>query len=334
MKEPILKAKQLAVGYSQKDRTRTVVQDLTLSLQRGELVCLIGPNGVGKSTLLRTLAGLQVPLAGEILIEGKNLKMQSATQLAKSISVVFANHSGVNLRVKELVEMGRIPHTGWLGQLRSLDHELVARALQATHLTTFTQRFFEELSDGEKQRVMLARALAQDTPIILLDEPTAHLDIPNKVAMMSLLRELAHMSNKAIVLSTHDLQVALEMADKLWLVSSKGTLEIGLPEELALNGAFEKVFAHEGLEFDQVTGSFKVAQVVTRGKVLVANTLQDTAYLWTTKALVREGFQVVKDEAERKVDVQYKEGRYVWKVTLKGQSKEVYSLGALINMLS
>jgi iron complex transport system ATP-binding protein len=333
MRKPLLQTLQLAIGYRTKRETKHVIDDLSLSLYEGELVCLIGPNGMGKSTLLRTIAGLQEPLSGNILVENKPIGSLSAPQLARKMSVVLSKQQGINLRVRELIEMGRIPHTGWLGKLQERDRLQVEEAIRTTQLQDFTERFFEQLSDGEKQRVMLARALAQDTSIILLDEPTAHLDIPNKVEMMMLLQQLAHQTKKAIVLSTHDLQVALDIADKIWLVSPKGTIEVGWPEELVLSGAFQQAFTKNGFSFDNTTGLFSVVRKNTSIKVHVSG--EGVGVIWTKKALERKGFQLTAYEPDFHVDVHQETNNYKWScVDSAGKRKEFNTLDALVHILS
>ena len=199
---PLLTADALTIGYAGRSQPRRIVaESLTLDLRSGQLVCLLGPNGAGKSTLMRTLAGLQPPLGGHIHIDGQALPTLPPTALARKLSLVLAERveSG-NLLVHELVALGRTPYTGWLGKLTPHDHAMVQRAMAATDTLTFAPRRLAQLSDGERQKVMLARALAQDTALILLDEPTAHLDLPNRVEMMRLLHRLTRQTHKAILL--------------------------------------------------------------------------------------------------------------------------------------
>lgn len=219
-----LSFRNLSTGYGD-----TVVSEgLTASLQVGKVTCLLGPNGVGKSTLLRTLAGYQKPLSGD---------MDKVSP--ETLGVVLTERiDTMGLNVREVVSMGRHPYTGYFGMLGKEDQRIVDEALRLTHTEILAFRKFSSLSDGERQKVMIAKALAQETPIILMDEPSAFLDFPSKVGLMLLLKNLAVKHNKAILLSTHDVGIALKTADILWLMQGKGML-IGTPEELEVNGEID-----------------------------------------------------------------------------------------------
>ncbi|UOQ68890.1 ABC transporter ATP-binding protein [Hymenobacter volaticus] len=286
---PLLSAEDLAVGYfSSRNTPRAVTDNLRLALWPGELVCLLGPNGAGKSTLLRTLAGLQPPLRGRLMLGNSAMQDLNAPARARQLSVVLTDRLDAgNLTVQELVSLGRQPHTGWLGGLSAHDEAQVQAALAATNTTPFAGRPVGELSDGERQKVLLARALAQDTPLILLDEPTAHLDLPNRVALMRLLHNLARQTGKAILLSTHELDLALQAADRVWLLSATGTLHAGTPEDLVLSGTFAAAFAREGLAFDPTTGTFALHAPAGPTVQLLG---EGAAAFWTRRALEREGF--------------------------------------------
>ncbi|OGX91323.1 ABC transporter ATP-binding protein [Hymenobacter coccineus] len=286
---PLLTAEDLAVGYFLSKKTpRPVAGPLRLALWPGELVCLLGPNGAGKSTLLRTLAGLQPPLGGRLELGGRPLAAMGAAERARQLSVVLTDRVDAgNLAVRELVRLGRHPHTGWLGGLSAHDEARVQAALEATGTEAFADRPVGELSDGERQKVLLARALAQDTPVVLLDEPTAHLDLPNRVALMRLLHQLARTTGKAILLSTHELDLALQAADRTWLLPADGALRTGTPEDLVLSGAFAAAFAREGLAFDAATGTFALHAPTGPPVQLVG---EGAAAFWTRRALEREGF--------------------------------------------
>jgi iron complex transport system ATP-binding protein len=211
----MLRLTQLSIGYTSKP----LLTGLDLHLQKGELVCLLGRNGCGKSTLMRTLAMLQPSLSGEILIDGKNAAKMSMQQRAKLLSVVLTERTDTGLmRVGELVALGRYPHSDLFGRLTVEDEQAIDNALQSVYLMDKKQHLVAELSDGERQKAMIARALAQDTPVMLLDEPTAHLDVPNRMEIMSLMRRLAKETDKAILLSSHEPDLALRNADRLWLM--------------------------------------------------------------------------------------------------------------------
>ena len=223
----MLTVNQLSIGYGSK----TLLAGLNLQLQQGELVCLIGRNGSGKSTLIRTLAMLQAAQSGEILIDGKSIKKLSAQQRARLVSVVLTERTDTGMmRVGELVALGRYPHTDLFGKLTGEDEEIIDNALAAVSLADKKQNLASELSDGERQKAMIARALAQDAPVIILDEPTSHLDVPNRIEIMSLMRRLAKEMNKAVLLSTHEPDLALQNADRLWLMD-KNALESHLASE-------------------------------------------------------------------------------------------------------
>ena len=314
---PLLTAEDLTVGYFVNRRTpRPVAGPLRLTLQPGELVCLLGPNGAGKSTLLRTLAGLQPPLSGRLDLGGVSLARMSPAERARQLSIVLTDRVDVgNLTVRELVSLGRHPHTGWLGTLSAHDNAQVQAALTATDTAVLAHRPVGELSDGERQKVLVARAVAQDTPVVLLDEPTAHLDLPNRVALMRLLHRLARQTGKAILLSTHELDLALQAADRVWLLPADGALRTGTPEDLVLSGTFAAAFAREGLAFDPASGTFALhaptgpaVQVVGAG----------AAAFWTRRALEREGFVPTTERADWRVTVPDGPGPSHWTSQLMG----------------
>ncbi len=233
-----LKTQKLVTGY----RKQTIQSGLNLHIQSGEMVCLLGANGCGKSTLLRTLCGLQPALGGEIFINEQNFEEISNTEKAHLISFVLTDKVSIeHFSVFELVFTGRYPHTSWLGNRTAEDIEKTENALQAVRLTHKRDCFVDELSDGERQRAMIAKALAQDTPFVFLDEPTAHLDLPNRTQIMRLLKRLTKETNKTIVLSTHELDLALQTADRLWLMTSEGIIE-GQPNDDMLQAKIAEVF--------------------------------------------------------------------------------------------
>ena len=248
----------LSIGYQQKNNRKIVAADLNASIQAGELTCLIGPNGVGKSTLLRTLSAFQPPLSGDICyqIEGKSLQLSQLTdrQLSRLIGVVLTTKPDVqNMTVSELVALGRSPYTGFWGRLSDDDRQIVAESIDMVGITTLSNRMVQTLSDGERQKMMIAKALAQQTPVIFLDEPTAFLDYPSKADMLQLLHRLAHQTGKTIFLSTHDMELALQMADCLWLMQPTLPLSVGTPRDLALDGSLSTFLNRPGMHFDPQT---------------------------------------------------------------------------------
>ena len=235
-REETIRLDGLSIGYTAKHSVKVVAEGISEIINSCELTCLIGENGAGKSTLLRTLSGFLPPLSGEIHIMGKTLKSYRETELAKVIGVVLTEKSNVqNMTVEELVGMGRSPYTGFWGRLRAEDHAKVAEAIDLVGIAELSDRLVQTLSDGERQKVMIAKALAQETPIIFLDEPTAFLDYPSKVEILKLLHKLSSEAGKTIFLSTHDLELALRVADKVWLMTRQDRLKTGLPEDLVVN---------------------------------------------------------------------------------------------------
>lgn len=234
--------RQLAIGYRigrsfRPARTRTVADRLAATACRGELTVLLGPNGSGKSTLLRTLAGLQPSLAGQVLLDGQDLAGLAADELARRVAVVLTDRVDAGLlSARELAGLGRTPHLGFAGRLGARDREVVAWALAAVGAGALADRPAGELSDGERQRVLTARALAQEPSLLVLDEPTAFLDVPSRVGLVELLRRLADERDLAVLMSTHDLELALRVADRVWLLGRDHRLTSGTPEQLALSG--------------------------------------------------------------------------------------------------
>ena len=290
----ILGSSDLTIGYRQPRRADIVVaQNLSVALHPGELVCLLGPNGAGKSTLMRTLAGMQLPLAGTVCVGDKNpvdIHDLPPRELARRLSIVLTQRVDAgNLSAYDLVALGRYPHTDWAGRLSPKDRSVITWAIQAVGAQSLADRPVGELSDGERQKIMIARALAQEPQIILLDEPTAFLDLPRRVEIMGVLRDLARSTGTAILLSTHDLDLALRSADRIWLMAGDGTLRTGAPEDLVLNGAFAQTFRSEGVEFDPLSGSFHINR---RAAGVVGLIGEGLPAVWTTRALEREGFCV------------------------------------------
>ena len=253
MPQETIRLKNLAIGYRQKDNTKTVAKGFNASIWSSELTCLIGANGVGKSTLLRTLSAFQPKLEGDIYINGQPIESYTDKQLARVIGVVLTAKPDVqNMTVTEMVGLGRSPYTGFWGTLNKQDREIVNEAILMVGIGHLAERMIQTLSDGERQKVMIAKALAQQTPVIYLDEPTAFLDFPSKVEMMQLLHRLSRETDKTIFLSTHDLELALQIADKLWLMDREAGLTVGTPRQLADSGHLSKYIERKsGIVFDR-----------------------------------------------------------------------------------
>lgn len=279
---------QLAVGYNSNGDESVLLEDLNLHLREGELVCFMGPNGIGKSTLLRTLAGLQKPLRGEL----------TGIEKGKLSLVLTDRITATNMLVYDLVAYGRYPHLSWNISLRDEDHRIIEEAIALTQIGHLKNKRLYQLSDGQMQLVMIARALAQQTPVMLLDEPTAHLDLNNRVEIMNLLRKLARQERKAILVCTHELDLALQTADWIWLATLNKKVVSGIPEDLVLNGAFDEVFQFKG--FDLKTG--KVEHEAHRNKPIQLIG-EGYPYLWTKNALERCGYEVTAD-AETVIKIQ------------------------------
>lgn len=265
----IIRLTGLSIGYSGKGEARKcVAHDIDATLGCGRLTCLLGANGAGKSTLLRTLSGFQPPLEGQVVINGKPLGSYTLNERARLVGVVLTERPSLHqVTVEELAGMGRSPYTGFFGNLSETDRTLIHQALRMVGMEEFSRRQVETLSDGERQKVMIAKALAQQTPVILLDEPTAFLDYPSKVETMLLLRRLAHEEGKTVFLSTHDVELALQTADELWVMERQGNrkgpshLLVGTPYELAADGTLARCFAGAGFAFDAVDMRFKVTDL-------------------------------------------------------------------------
>jgi iron complex transport system ATP-binding protein len=337
-KEPLLRTRNLAAGYgSGRKRITPIAGPLAVEIHAGQLICLLGPNGSGKSTLLRTLAGLQPALEGTIEMTGAGSGKLKPSQLAKKISLVLTDPVRYsNLTAGSLVALGRYPYSGWLGTLSTADKAVVAWAIEVTGIEAFLNRKVSTLSDGESQKVMLARALAQDTPLMMLDEPTAHLDLPSRIQLMQLLHHLARRTNKGILISTHELDLALQVADEVWLLQTGGQLSKGAPEDLVLNGIFETVFDKEGIHFDKTTGTFNMHQGNGEQIALAG---EGAAAFWTKRALKRQGFTVTgvgesAGGAIHSIRILEQQGRIVWVCEYGGQRTEYDSIESLLYALN
>ncbi len=244
--KPLLAARDLTAGYGGR-RGRMVLDGVSIEISAGEMVAVLGPNGAGKSTLLRTLAGMLPALGGSIELDGEHLESLSARRRARRIGVVLPEGVAPGMLCgSELVALGRYPRTGWSGRLGPGDLEVVERTMRLVGASHLAARDVATLSDGERQRLMIARALAQEPGLLILDEPTAHLDLPGRVEVMALLARLAQ-AGSAVLISTHDLDLALRTAGRVWLLGHGGEMRFGTPVELLRAGAFEQAFASEEL---------------------------------------------------------------------------------------
>lgn len=252
-----IELKDLTVGYAK----HKVVSHINASLNKGEITCLLGNNGTGKSTLLRTIIGFQPALCGEVLIEGIALKWWNNKELAKKISVVLTEKLSINhLTVTELVSLGRLPYTNFWGSLQKKDNQIIAHAIELVGIEHLKHRKTHTLSDGERQKVMIAKALAQQTPIIVLDEPLAFLDFQSKAETLYLLARLAHKEHKTIFLSIHDIELALQIADKIWLIDEQQHLQTNSVNKLLESKIWTKFIESKNTLFDKETHKIKIKQ--------------------------------------------------------------------------
>ncbi len=283
-----LQTKELSIGYPLKGGESYVVHSgVNAELRSGEVTCLMGLNGAGKSTLLRTICGFQPALSGEVEVMGRDLSSYSQHEISLLIGVVLTektNCGGITLY--DLVSLGRHPYTGFFGSLSQNDRKVISESIEAVGISHKSNSYVSQLSDGERQKAMIAKALAQESPIIILDEPTAFLDVTSRIETMHLLRKLARSQNKSILLSTHDLDMAIELADSLWLQKKGEPLHSGTPEEFVFDGTLSRFFDRNEINFDIVKGRLTTAP--HGDKIGVEG--ESVALHWLSNALVRDGF--------------------------------------------
>jgi iron complex transport system ATP-binding protein len=327
MSSPIkISTQDLSIGYRHGTEITTVAKGLNAELTAGQFICLLGPNGAGKSTLIRTIAGMQAPLSGELCVGKKPLQAIAPRRRARAISVVLTETMPTGMMdAYSMVSLGRHPYSGWFGGLSKEDHTRIQGALEAVGAESLADRQVAELSDGERQKVSIARALAQESKVMLLDEPTAFLDLPRRVELMSILRNLAHRNNMALLLSTHDLDLALSFADRLWLMTTEGRLIQGSPEALALNGEFAEVFASENLDWDSDSGSFRAHPTPCLNVYLQGHGIELN---WTKRALERLGFGFTPENQSVAFSLSVENGK--WTVERFGLGQAFDNIESLI----
>lgn len=302
MKKPVISACNISIGYrkSTYGNDQILYSDLSFNLFSGELTCLLGQNGAGKSTLLRTLAGMQSTLSGDILLENKKLSEYTDSDLAYKIGLVLTDKTSIGgFKVSQIVALGRYPYTGFWGKLNAYDKETVKSSMNDVGIYHKADSYMAELSDGERQKVMIAKALAQECPIVFLDEPTAFLDITSRIEIMNLLHNLSTINNKSVLLSTHDIELALLLADRLWLLSPHGGLKCGVTEDIVLDRSMECFLSKDNICFDIDSGSFLPQRKFSRFIYVDKKTKH---YRWIKNFLERNSWGIVNDNDTIKTD--------------------------------
>ena len=297
MEKTVLHIQNLTNGLCLSHDINLVLQEkLNLQLQSGEFVCLLGPNGAGKSTLLRILMGFLPALQGTITYNNRNVKEITLKELAHIAAVVLTDRfSDPYLTAMDVVSLGRYPYSSWIGQLKEEDLEMISETVYSLGIDQLMGKVFQKLSDGEKQKILIARALVQDTPFIFLDEPIAFVDSPGRIEIMEMLSGIAHKHHKGILMTTHDIETALEYADMLWLMNRDKPLETGIPEDLAMQGKINAYFDRSAIQFDRFSARFRMQNKKPKATIFIKNDSLQTFWLW--KALSRKGFELVNVEA-------------------------------------
>jgi iron complex transport system ATP-binding protein len=326
MAEHIILFEDFSIGYHKES---TLLGQLNLTVNRGEMIALIGKNGAGKSTLLKSMIGLVPPLGGACLLDGVPFDAYSLRERARRVSFVSSQFTQLpSLTVEELVGLGRIPYTDWMGRLSAEDHRKIDKAIEEVQMGIYAGRKLENLSDGERQRAMIARAFVQDTPLMVLDEPTAFLDVPNTFELVRLLSRFKE-SGRSIVYSTHDLETAIQFADKMWVIH-KGRILEGAPEDLGLSGLYNELFSDSGITYDEQVGRF-LGSVRERGFIAVTGEGEDLL-IWTRKTAERLGYRV-KEGADLKITVASSPAGASWMVQNRNGSTRFKNLYTLARFL-
>ncbi|MGB8490102.1 MAG: ABC transporter ATP-binding protein [Bacteroidales bacterium] len=294
----VLSFDSLEIGYASGKQKSRILPPISGESLEGEMIAVVGRNGIGKSTLLRTLAGLQPVLSGNLRILGRDISEYSRIKLSSTIGYISTEIVKVsNMKVYDLVALGRFPHTGWLGRIGSADNEAIMSALERTGISAFSDKPVTEISDGERQRAMIAMVLAQDASVMVMDEPTAFLDIGNRFGIINLMHELTHLRNKSIIFSTHDLNIALNQADKIWLLLEDALIG-GAPEDIMLSGAFRSLFDSTKIEFNPRDGTFTQRGKET-GTAIVEG--EGEKKYWTERAVMRAGLRITDTDPDVRI---------------------------------
>lgn len=328
--EKILTIDALRIGYKAGGEEKVVLQDLNSTALRGELIAIIGKNGAGKSTLLRTITGLHRSLGGKIYFEGKNILDYSRMELAQKVGYISTEIvRASNMSVYDLVALGRFPYTNWTGRIDKENHRFIMEAIENAGMMPFRSRYIGELSDGERQRAMIARILAQDTGLMVMDEPTAFLDIGSKYEILHLMHNLAKTSGKTIIFSTHDLHMAISQADKIWLLSDLNLME-GAPEDLMIQGDFDHIFDSSAVKYNSDHGTFTFRSD-EKGSIYIEG--EGILRHWTEKAVNRAGFAVSGEKTDPSIIVPSGESKN-WRLVTHESISEFRSIYDLIGRLT
>jgi iron complex transport system ATP-binding protein len=329
--EKILSFESLLIGYKTGSSRNILLPPLNAFALKGELIAVVGQNGIGKSTLLRTVTGIQESLGGVLYLKNKALREYSRFSLAQNIGYISTEPVRVaNMKVYDLVSLGRFPYTSWTGKLGDSDHEAISGAIEKVGMKDLAGRYINELSDGERQRAMIARVLAQDTDLLVMDEPTAFLDIRSKYEIVHLLHDLSRDRGKTIIFSTHDLLTAIGEADKIWLTLKVALIE-GAPEDLILNGAFNSLFDDSSVDFNASDGSFTFKRKV-RGRIFLD--VKGSAKYWTGKAINRAGFEISDVQSGARFKITQEEDQKRWIINDDSAFLEFESIYDLVSWLN
>lgn len=316
--ENAIRLEALEIGYY---KNAPLLESINATARHGELIALLGTNGSGKSTLFKTIMNLIPPIAGKTMVSDKSATQYSREEFPKVISFISTEkHNIQHLSIWDFVALGRYPYTNWIGGFTIEDHNLVEKAITITGLEKIKNKSITDLSDGERQRASIARTLAQDTQTILMDEPTAYLDLPAKFELLHLLSLMCRQENKAIIFSTHDVSLALNEADKLWIIHSNTFIE-GAPEDLLMNGTISKLFQNNGISLNPLTGNFSIQRDYKHSVRLYGS---EPFYSLTKKGLNRIGYGV-SENALTEVEITMDKDIYLWVLNVNQQKSVFYS---------
>jgi iron complex transport system ATP-binding protein len=330
-KERLLFFESLLIGYVSGRNKNILLPPLNASALKGELIAVLGPNGIGKSTLLKTITGLHYSLGGTVFINDNSINSYSRSDLSQRIGYISTEPVKVsNMTVFDLVSLGRYPYTNWLGKITAEDQEIINDSIEKVGLMKLHERYINELSDGERQKAMIARVLAQDTDIMVMDEPTAFLDIRSKFEIVHLLHDLSGNRGKTIIFSTHDLQTAINESDKIWLTLKDSFVE-GAPEDLIIDGSFNTLFDDSRVKFNPSDGSF-VFRTELKGHVFVDG--RGMERYWTEKAVNRAGYAISKDNYDLTIKVLSEHDNIIWAVEKNKNKLEFISIYELVMWLN